>query len=256
MFKRYFIELSFDGSHYHGWQMQENAESVQAVITNALNCILGIDTEITGAGRTDTGVHARNYIAHFDIGQKKLKYPPEKLLFKLNSFLPPDIVIHNIYEVRPDVHARFSAVSRTYRYYISRTKDPFSSEFASYIYGALDIKKMNQAAKILLKTSDFMAFSKSGSDNKSTICNVTQAFWEEKDNMIVFTITANRFLRNMVRAIVGTLTEVGKEKITLDGFKKIIESKNRSDAGTSVPACGLFLEKIDYPGDIRKGIGV
>jgi tRNA pseudouridine38-40 synthase len=250
MLRRFFIHLSFNGTNYHGWQMQDNAESVQAVINRALSLILGIKTDIVGAGRTDTGVHARYYIAHFDIAAGELKYTLEDLLFKLNNFLPSDIAIHNIYEVKPDVHARYTAVSRTYSYYITRNKNPFQQEFAYYLYGSIDIVKMNQAATVLLENDDFKAFSKSGSDNNSTLCKVSYAHWEEKNGILVFTITANRFLRNMVRAIVGTLLDVGKEKIDLNEFKEIIKGKNRSDAGYSVPACGLFLEKIEYPKDI------
>lgn len=250
MLQRFFIHLSFKGTNYHGWQFQENADTVQSRINNALSLILGIKIDIVGAGRTDTGVHAKYYIAHFDIDSINLKFTPKELTFKLNNFLPPDIAIHQIIEVKPEVHARFSATSRTYCYYISRNKSPFNNEFAYYIYGKLEIEKMNQAASLLLNNDDFKAFSKSGSDNISTLCKVSYAKWEEKDNMLVFTITANRFLRNMVRAIVGTLIDVGKDKVSIAKFEQIIESKNRSDAGFSVPACGLFLEKIDYPNDI------
>ncbi len=248
--RRFFIHLSFNGENYHGWQFQENADTVQSRINNALSVLLNKNIDIVGAGRTDTGVHARYYIAHFDIETEKLKYSIETLVFKLNNFLPPDISIHRIFEVKPDIHARFSAVSRTYCYYISRNKDPFNNNFSYYVYGDLNIEKMNQASTVLLNIENFKAFSKSGSGNTSSLCKVSYARWEEKENTLIFTITANRFLRNMVRAIVGTLIDVGREKVSQDEFLKIIESENRSDAGYSVPACGLFLEKIDYPDEI------
>jgi len=248
--KRFFIHLSFNGHNYHGWQKQDNAESLQGIISHALGILLGQPTEVTGAGRTDTGVHARNYFAHFDIISKELKFTSEELVFKLTSFLPDDIAIQHIFEVKPKVHARYSAVSRTYCYYISRNKNPFNHKFSYYIYGFLDVDKMNRAASLLLGNDDFKSFCKTGSGNVSTICKVTHAKWEEINDMLVFTITANRFLRNMVRAIVGTLIDVGKGKITLDDFKEIIQSKNRSDAGFSVPAFALFLENIEYPPNI------
>jgi len=250
MLRRFFIYLSFKGSNYHGWQIQNNAVSVQSMVNNALSLILQTKIEVVGAGRTDTGVHAKNYVAHFDIASDKFVFKPKDLIFKLNNFLPLDIAIHHIIEVKTELHARFSATSRTYCYYISRNKSPFNNDFAYYVYGKLEIEKMNQAASLLLNNDDFKAFSKSGSDNISTLCKVSYAKWEEKEEMLVFTITANRFLRNMVRAIVGTLIDVGKDKVSIAKFKQIIESKNRSDAGFSVPACGLFLEKIDYPNDI------
>jgi len=250
MLRRFFIHLSYNGTNYHGWQVQENAATVQSVINNALSLILGVNTDVVGAGRTDTGVHARYFVAHFNIESKNLKYQPEELKFKLNSFLPIDIAIHNIYEVKPNVHARYTAISRTYSYYLTRVRNPFLNEFAYYLYGNLNIVKMNHAALLLLANDDFKVFTKTGSENTSTLCKVSYAGWKERDDMLVFTITANRFLRNMVRAIVGTLIDVGNGKINLSEFKKIIKSKKRSDAGFSVPACGLFLEKIDYPENI------
>lgn len=250
MLKRFFITLSFKGSEYHGWQIQKNAQSVQSTLNSALSLILQTKIEVIGAGRTDTGVHAKFFVAHFDIQSKKFIFSYEDLIFKLNNFLPYDIAVHNIFEVKTDAHARFSAISRTYCYYISRNKNPFKNDFTYYLYGKLDVNKMNQAAALLLENKDFVSFSKSGSDNSSTLCDVTYAKWEEKNDMLIFTITANRFLRNMVRSIVGTLIDVGKGKVNITEFKKIINSKNRSNAGFSVPACGLFLENISYPDNI------
>jgi tRNA pseudouridine38-40 synthase len=248
--QRYFIRLAFNGTAYHGWQIQKNATSVQESLTNALTLLLHEPVELTGAGRTDAGVHARDYYAHFDLENQLKASDRKNLVFKLNGFLPGDIVVHDILPVKPGSNARFSAISRTYRYVISTCKNPFLSGYAYYLYGMLNMDLMNEGAAILLETQDFTSFSKVNSDTKTNICTVSYATWEREGDELVFTIRANRFLRNMVRAIVGTLLELGRERITLDDFKKIIESKNRSDAGGSVPACGLFLVNIEYPEEI------
>lgn len=246
---RYFIKLSYDGTAYHGWQSQDNANTVQAEIEKSLSVIIGGNVEITGAGRTDSGVHAKEYFAHFDT-EKKLNKRKSDLIYRLNAVLPDDISVHDIFPVSPDAHARFSAISRTYRYYISRNKNPFSRENSWNLFGKLDVKKMNEAAKILFEYNDFTSFSKLHTDVKTNNCKILQAEWKEEEDLLVFTITADRFLRNMARAIVGTIVDVGKGKISLADFRKIIESKNRGYAGYSVPAKGLFLEKIEYPENI------
>ena len=245
---RYFIRISYNGKNYHGWQLQENAVTVQQVLDYALSTILNADVRTTGAGRTDTGVHAREFFAHFDV--KNLIQDIPKLVFKLNSFLPDDISVFDILPVKEDAHARFDAISRTYKYQITKQKDPFNSEFSFYVYGDIDIDKMNKAAGILFEYVDFTSFSKTGTQVKTNNCRITYAKWEQSGYMLIFTITADRFLRNMVRAIVGTLLDNGRGMLDEEKFRNIIESKNRSDAGYSVPACGLFLEKIEYPEEV------
>lgn len=244
---RYFIEIAYNGSNYHGWQFQQNATSIQEEINKALSTILQTDTMVTGAGRTDTGVHAEQLYAHFDFEQLN---DLETLKFKLNNFLPNDISIYSIFEVNKDAHARFSATSRTYQYRITQKKNPFHSLSAYYFPYPLNIELMNKAAAELLNYKDFSSFSKSKTDTFTNNCEIIKAEWEAENGLLVFTITANRFLRNMVRAIVGTLLEIGQEKIKTSELKEIIESKNRSNAGTSAPAQGLFLTKINYPNSI------
>jgi tRNA pseudouridine38-40 synthase len=246
---RYFIKLSYDGTNYHGWQSQDNANTVQAEIEKALKVLLSKNIEITGAGRTDTGVHAREYFAHFDLEEKLNCEQSADLIYRMNAILPDNISIQKIFPVLPDAHARFSALSRTYTYYISRTKNPFSRESSWNVFGNLDVEKMNDAALLLFEYTDFTSFAKLHSDVKTNNCRIMLAEWKEEDNSLVFTITADRFLRNMVRAIVGTLVDVGKGKISVADFRNTIESKNRGDAGYSVPARGLFLERIIYPED-------
>lgn len=246
--KRYFIYLSYNGANYHGWQMQPNGISVQEVLSKALFTVLRFETEITGAGRTDTGVHARLMVAHFEtevvVGDLKL------FANKLNSILPPDISVSKICEVKLDAHARFDAISRKYEYHIVTEKSVFQHGLAARFSENLNIELMNDAAKMLFQFIDFTSFSKLHTDVKTNNCIIKQAFWEWRDNTLVFTIEADRFLRNMVRAIVGTLLEVGRGKLTIDDFSKIIEAKNRCKAGSSVPACGLYLVDIKYPVDI------
>jgi tRNA pseudouridine38-40 synthase len=246
---RYFIFISYKGTSYHGWQLQPNAITVQKVIDEALSTILEDKILTTGAGRTDTGVHASVFCAHFesvasDIDTRK------NLVFKLNRYLPKDISVSAIRKVLPDAHARFSALSRTYKYYISKVKDPFREESAWFVYGNLDIALMNQACSILMGQSDFTSFSKLHSNNKTNICRIYSALWEEESNGIVFTITADRFLRDMVRAITGTMIEIGSGKMELREFREIIIACDRCRAGKSAPAKALFLSGIEYPDEI------
>ncbi|MBU8893828.1 MAG: tRNA pseudouridine(38-40) synthase TruA [Bacteroidales bacterium] len=245
MKNRYFIQLSYKGTNYHGWQIQPNAISVQEVLTKTFSTVLRETIEITGAGRTDTGVHASYFIAHFNSAKENL-HSDKKALFKLNSFLPKDIAIHLILPVVNEAHARFDATSRTYQYYIHQQKDPFLLESSYFLPQKLSIEIMNKACKFLFQFTDFTSFSKLHTDVKTNNCKITEAFWAQKDHKLIFTITADRFLRNMVRAIVGTLIDVGKNNISQEDFIQIIEKKNRSDAGVSVPAHGLFLTNITY----------
>lgn len=247
---RYFISLAFDGSVFHGWQAQKNSETVQSLLVNCLSMMLRYPVSLTGAGRTDAGVHAKEFFAHIDLPEMLTDEACKKLVYKINSFLPPQVAVFAIIPVREKAHARFSAISRTYRYYINTIKNPFAINHSWYYTGKLDMDFMNEAAKLLPGISDFTSFSKAGSDTKTNICKVTEAVWTKEGSMLVFTVTADRFLRNMVRSIVGTLFLIGKHKLTLTGMKEIIEMKNRSEAGDSVPAHGLFLEKIVYPDEI------
>jgi tRNA pseudouridine38-40 synthase len=249
---RYFIKLSYDGTNYHGWQAQKNAISIQRILADALSMMLREDISLTGCGRTDSGVHAREYYAHMNLEKDMGKTQAEKLVFKLNSYIGKDIAIQKIFPVRADAHARFSATLRTYRYYITLVKDPFLVNQSYYHFGPIDIDLMNRGAELIMKYSDFTSFSKVDSDTKTRICKLTEARWERSGGLVVFTISANRFLRNMVRAIVGTLLDLGTGKMSLRDLKLVIEAKNRSDAGDSVPACGLFLHHVKYPEDIVK----
>jgi tRNA pseudouridine38-40 synthase len=246
---RYFIRLSYLGTNYCGWQIQPNGPTVQDVLNKAFSTVLQETIEITGAGRTDTGVHASYFIAHFESINENLN-ENNKLLKKINGILPFDIAVQEIIKVKPDAHARFDATSRTYNYYIHQKKDPFLVETSWYFPYKLDIKKMNEAAEILSQFTDFTSFSKLHTDVKTNNCKIVSAKWTTEDYKIVFTIKADRFLRNMVRAIVGTTIEIGKGKIDLEEFVQIIENKNRSEAGMSVPPHGLFLSEIDYPDTI------
>ena len=249
MERRYFIKLAFNGSGYHGWQVQDNAVTVQQALEKALSLILGDEIQVMGAGRTDTGVHARQFYAHFDF--KKLdRGERENLINKLNRFFADDIVVYDILPVVADAHARFNALSRTYQYQILKIKDPFLNSFAWYCYGNIDVALMNEGVQILFDYEDFTSFSKLHTQVKTNNCKIMNAWWEQQGPLLIFTITADRFLRNMVRAIVGTLVDLGKHKITLDDFRKIIENKDRSEAGVSVPAKGLFLTEIKYPDGI------
>ncbi len=240
---RYFIELSYNGKNYHGWQIQPDAISVQEKLNFAVSTILQQKIEVVGAGRTDTGVHASQMFAHFDIDEKLEGDVPHKL----NSILPNDIVVYDVFLVDAEKHARFSAESRSYEYRIWSGRNPFLLDFSWQIHSQkLDIAKMNEAAKLLLEYENFQTFSKVKTEVYTFNCNVTEAYWKQTDDLLTFYISANRFLRNMVRAIVGTLVDVGLHKVSVEDFRQIIESKNRSNAGLSVPAKGLFLTNIKY----------
>ncbi|MCD4731769.1 MAG: tRNA pseudouridine(38-40) synthase TruA [Bacteroidales bacterium] len=245
--QRYFIELAYNGKNYNGWQIQENAPSVQQAINEAISVVLQKKINIVGCGRTDTGVHARQFFAHFDLEEVNKKLPVKSLINRLNGILPWDISIYNLFQVQPDLHARFSAIKRTYEYKLTRRKDPFDFEYAYYYPLQLNVGLMNEAANLLLTYSDFTSFSKVNTQVKTNICKIEKAYWQEEGQILVFQITADRFLRNMVRAIAGTLIDVGKGKISIQDFKTIIDSKNRSNAGFSVPAKGLCLTDVFYP---------
>lgn len=246
---RYFIYISFKGTSYHGWQVQPKAVTIQKILDEAISVILGEPISATGAGRTDAGVHARVFCAHFDSRNPDLARR-KNLIFRLNRFLPDDISVTEIKKVLPDANARFSAISRTYKYYISRVKDPFNVGTSWFIHGDLNVEAMNQASKILLNYTDFTSFSRLHSDNKTNLCKIYFTGWELCGNSLIFTISADRFLRNMVRAIVGTMIEAGRSKISPDDFERILESRNRSSAGMSAPAKGLFLTSVEYPEEI------
>ena len=252
--QRYFITLSYDGTAYHGWQIQPNGISVQEVLEHALSTILRESIAITGAGRTDAGVHGRMMVAHFDT---ELSFDCAQLVYKVNRLLPRDVSVSRIEPVSEDLHARFSATSRTYHYYVHTGKQPFSRQYSCVLHYSLDFDKMNEAAAYLIGEKDFKCFCKAGADVKTTICNLTEARWipvnDEfaltTDNTVTkwcFVITANRFLRNMVRAVVGTLVEVGRGRLSLDDFKKIVDGGIRSDAGESMPGNALFLWEVKY----------
>jgi tRNA pseudouridine38-40 synthase len=241
---RYFIEFAYNGKNYCGWQYQPHSPSVQETLNKALSTLLRTPIDMVGAGRTDTGVHARQMYAHFDHDEIA---DTEKLTQKLNSFLPDDIVVYRFIPLHDDAHARFDAVSRTYEYHIHTYKDAFQNESSWYQFHKLDIAKMNEAAQLLFNYIDFKCFSKTHTDVRTFNCKIMKAQWEQQGTKLVFTISADRFLRNMVRAIVGTLVKVGLGKITVDDFKTIIESRDRGEAGFSVPAHGLYLTKVIYP---------
>ena len=245
---RYFIYLEFDGSAYSGWQIQPHSPSVQQTLEEALALFLRQNVSVTGAGRTDAGVHASEMVAHFDLDE------PQDcgwMRGKLNGILPQDIAVHRIVPVKADAHARFDATARTYKYYVTFNKSAFNRNYSWFLPNEPDFEMMNRAAEILMKTVDFTSFSKLHTDTRTNDCHVTEAGWEMlPDGRWVFTITADRFLRNMVRAIVGTLMEVGRGRLTIDGFQRIVDSKDRCSAGDSAPAQGLFLYKIVYPDNL------
>lgn len=240
---RFFIEFSYFGKNYFGYQIQPNEISVQEELENALSTILRQEIKIVGAGRTDTGVHAKKMFAHFDFEGEI----SEKLPHQLNSFLAPDISVKRIFRVKDDFHARFDATYRTYEYYISLEKNPFTQASSWQIWKRnLDVEKMNEACKILFEYEDFESFAKIGGDNKTNFCKIYKAFWEQNGSELKFTISADRFLRNMVRAIVGTMVEIGSGKMQPEDLRKVIEAKNRNSAGSSAPAQGLFLVDVGY----------
>lgn len=241
---RYFIKLAYKGTNYFGWQYQPDAISVQETLNKALSTLLKTNIDILGAGRTDSGVHAKEMFAHFDY---KTEIDIEKLVYKLNSFLPKDIAIFDLIKVHDEAHARFDATKRTYEYHIHTKKNAFESDDSWYYSLPLDVAKMNEACKILFEYIDFECFSKTNTDVNTFNCKIFEANWQQNEDKLVFIIAADRFLRNMVRAIVGTMINIGSGKVSLNDFRQIIESKNRSKAGFSVPAHGLYLTKIEYP---------
>lgn len=244
--QRYFIYLAYDGTNYHGWQIQPNGISVQECLMKALATFLRREIEVIGAGRTDAGVHATLMVAHFDFEGDALDV--ELVADKLNRLLPPDISVYQVRRVKSDAHARFDATARTYKYYITTSKNPFNRQYRCRIHGNLDFKRMNEAAQELFDYSDFTSFSKLHTDVRTNICRITMAEWTQVDEATwVFTIRADRFLRNMVRAIVGTLLEVGRGKMTVQDFKQVIELQDRGKAGTSAPGQALFLVNVEYP---------
>jgi tRNA pseudouridine38-40 synthase len=270
--QRYFIELAYNGTSYHGWQSQPNAVGVQALVNKALSTVFRTDIETTGAGRTDTGVHARQLFAHFDVASQlidhgslfiekdiddngsthkakpsTMNHELSTLLRSINALLPHDIAAKALIPVREDAHARFDATQRSYEYHIHFEKDPFLHNFSWLLRDRPDVALMNEAAKIMMEYTDFSCFSKSNTQVKTNNCKITRAEWVEQGDKLVFHISADRFLRNMVRAVVGTLIMVGKHEIAPGEVRNIIESKNRSKAGTSVPACGLYLTEVRYP---------
>lgn len=242
---RYFLELAYKGTAYCGWQIQQNAITVQQKLDESLAVLLKHPVETLGCGRTDTGVHASQFFAHFDTENEIAD--AEKFCYQLNSLLPFDISIYNLIKVADDAHARFDATSRSYRYFISTSKNPFLKDAAWFWRTSPDLELMNEAAKELLSFTDFSSFAKSGGQQFTNNCTITEAKWIDNDGLLEFRITANRFLRGMVRAVVGTLLEVGQKKIGIEEFRNIIENKNRSDAGESVSPHGLYLSKIIYP---------
>ncbi|MBR2206247.1 MAG: tRNA pseudouridine(38-40) synthase TruA [Prevotella sp.] len=242
---RFFITLSYDGTRYHGWQVQPNGPSVQEKLQWGLSTILRQNIQVTGAGRTDAGVHARMMVAHFDV--ETMDFELQDLTYKLNRLLPQDIAIQKMEPVSDEMHARFSATSRTYYYYIHTVKDPFLRAYSCELHYPLDFQLMNEAAAILMTYEDFGAFCKAHADVKTTLCHITAAKWyQTSPSSWYFEITANRFLRNMVRAVVGTLIDVGRGRLSLDDFRKVIEGKRRTEAGESMPANALFLEDVRY----------
>jgi tRNA pseudouridine38-40 synthase len=272
--QRYFIELSFDGTIYHGWQIQKNAVSVQEVVNEKLSVILRQPIETTGCGRTDTGVHARTFFAHFDAEEESIVHGPRSMVDRnskkkiannkiaapmdyglstmdnfvrsINSILPEDIAIKRMFPIAADANARFDATLRTYEYHIHFNKDPFRTGYSWELRDRPDLNLMNKAAEIVKEYTDFSCFSKSNTQVKTNICKISTAEWVVNGDGIIFKISADRFLRNMVRAIVGTLIMAGKKEIEPEAVRNIIESKNRSNAGMSVPACGLYLTEVAY----------
>jgi len=244
---RYFIRLAYNGARYHGWQIQANAVTVQEIITKAVKLIWAEEFEMIGCGRTDTGVHAREFYAHFDLEEKKSQEELNELTRRLNRYFPEDILIYSIFPVPADLHSRFNAISRTYEYHIHTQKDPFFNHASWFVHQQLDIDLMNRGGEIIKEYGDFTSFSKANIKRKTNLCKVMKAEWKLSGHRLIFTITADRFLHDMVRAIVGTLLDLGQNKISTEDLRLIIESKNRCNAGESVPAKGLYLTRVEYP---------
>tara|TARA_Y100000991_G_C21970265_1_gene349040 strand:+ start:66 stop:812 length:747 start_codon:yes stop_codon:yes gene_type:complete len=247
--KRYFIEIMYNGANYHGWQIQPNSKTVQEKLEESISIILRQKINVVGAGRTDAGVHAKQFFAHFDYDSSLIN---NNLIFRLNSILPNDICVKSITNVKFSAHSRFDATSRTYEYIINQSKNPFLTKSAYYLNKQLNLKDMCKATNFLFDFSDFTSFSKLHTQTKTNNCKIKNAYWKQNDDTIVFTIEADRFLRNMVRAIVGTLIDVGINKITVNDFIEIIKFKDRSRAGKSVPPHGLYLTKVCYPKSVWK----
>ena len=245
---RYFIEIAFHGAAYAGWQKQPYGITVQSVVEKALYTVFQSEVACVGAGRTDAGVHASFFIAHFDVEED---LDEGQFIFKMNQLLPHDVSVRDVYAVNADAHARFDAVSRTYEYYVTQQKDPFRLDRATYIKKLLSVDLMNQAAEVLMDFTNFKCFSKVHTQVHTYNCSIKKAFWEQKEHLLIFKIQADRFLRNMVRAIVGTLIEVGLRKRSIDELRQVIKSENRSEAGKSMPAHALFLTDIAYPEKIK-----
>ncbi|MGZ3866668.1 MAG: tRNA pseudouridine(38-40) synthase TruA [Bacteroidia bacterium] len=249
--RRYFIQLAYKGTDYHGWQVQKNTvRTVQQVMQEKLSLLLHEKIELYGCGRTDTGVHAQDFYASFDSEKDDLHDEKYHWLYKMNRCLPDDISVYGIIPVTPEANARFSAVARTYKYYIHTVPNPFSVDTSWFLYGDLDLDLMNRAAEKIKATKDFGSFVKSNNNHNNYICKIHEAVWTKEGNNLVFTVRANRFLRNMVRALVGTMVDIGSGKTKLEELDGIINSSNRSQAGTSVPARGLHLVKIEYKKEI------
>ena len=258
---RYFIHLAYNGANYNGWQTQPELPTVQETLEKALTTLLRQPIAVVGCGRTDTGVHASDFYAHFDYVPTSQQVDKstsgcedsltrslvDSLTFKLNNLLPPDIVIYDIFPVADNAHARFDAIARTYQYHVSDRRLPFRQGQYCRIYYKPDIEKMNEGARMLMGYEDFTSFAKLHTQVKTNICHLTEAHWDEVGDEWVFTIRSNRFLRNMVRSVTGTLLDVGRGKLSLDGLREIIVRKDRCAAGVSMPACGLFLTKVEYP---------
>ncbi|MHA8086224.1 tRNA pseudouridine(38-40) synthase TruA [Aquirufa sp. Wall-65K1] len=243
---RYLLQFSYDGGFFHGFQIQQNAVSVQSELENALGTLAGIPVDLVGSSRTDTGVHALEQFAHFDI-QEEAYQPKEDWVYRLNRILPASLAIQAIYQVPDDFHARFDATARTYEYRISQSKDPFSKEYAYWFETPLNVEAMNEAAQILLHHRDFQSFSKVKTDVTTFDCHISLAVWRREGHQLIFTIQGNRFLRGMVRAVVGTLIEIGLGKWNQQDLLRILAAKDRKQAGRAVPAHGLHLIQVAYP---------
>jgi tRNA pseudouridine38-40 synthase len=244
---RYFIRLSYNGTAYHGWQIQDNAVTVQEVITKAVRLMWNKDFKMIGCGRTDTGVHAKEFYAHFDLHEEKSPEELDDLVSRLNRYLPDDIAVYSIFPVKADLHSRYDALSRTYEYHIHTRKDPFLNDTSWFVPHKLDIDLMNNGGEIIKEYIDFTSFSKANIKRKTNLCKVSEALWERSGHRLIFTITADRFLHDMVRAIVGTIIDLGQYRISIEDLRLIIESQDRCRAGESVPAKGLYLTRIEYP---------
>ena len=246
---RFFLELSFKGTAFYGWQIQPQSPTVQQAVADALSTVLKKNTKVTGAGRTDAGVHAKGFFAHFD-AEESMVMKNKKFIFQLNGILGHDIAVHRLHRVKANAHARYSAISRSYQYFITQEKDPFFQDYQYFHSRSLDLDAMNTAAQVLFQYNDFTSFSKLHSHTETNLCHIMEAEWKQLPGKIIFTIKADRFLRNMVRAIVGTLIQVGSGKLNPDDMHRIINQRDRSLAGPSAPAHGLMLVKIEYPDEL------